>query len=309
MATIEMRGPLRHECLMSGGCCQANITLLHGEEGTIVNACGQFLNISKPVDGNQVRKKDTGCVFLGAERQCRIHSEIDAAKKPSTCQQFPVVAVQTEQNLRVGIDPGCLSAWKSWKNGPILHPQRLLSTKVALPKSLEEGENNVIDQLGGSKASIDNCLSSLTVTPEGQNSIAHRLLRLIQEARLTEVLMREGTPQLFRVQLIPALIELEQMVDVPKMASPKQLEAWSLEAAQRMIYLRFLAQMLPPQVAAVLVLGGARCLSWSSTDIEVWGPRFAVWNRMLRSPVMLATLFSKPHSIQWLMQGDAPRST
>ena len=129
MPTIETLGPLRHICHASGGCCQGNVAMLKKTEEEDVQNQGQILNIPDPVQNGAIRKIRGSCVFLNTDRLCRIHAQFGESNKPTVCKQFPLVAIHTEEEIRVGIDPGCLSAWKTWKDGPRVQPGALISTK------------------------------------------------------------------------------------------------------------------------------------------------------------------------------------
>ena len=147
MPTIETLGPLRHICHASGGCCQGNIAMLKKEEENRVHIQSQALSIQNPIQKGAIRKVDGQCVFLNPDQLCSIHAKFGEKQKPTVCQQFPFVAIHTEEEIRVGIDPGCLSAWKTWKDGPNVQPSSLVSTKNPIPQTTRAREQELLDVL------------------------------------------------------------------------------------------------------------------------------------------------------------------
>ena len=144
MPRIETLGALRHICHASGGCCQGNVASLKAQEQDILRTQAQALDISNPIEEQAIRKQKGQCVFLNEHKLCRIHERFGGVQKPTVCQQFPVVAIHTEEEIRVGIDPGCLSAWKSWETGPIIQPKSLISSKIPLPNRQRTHENKLL---------------------------------------------------------------------------------------------------------------------------------------------------------------------
>ena len=83
-----------------------------------VEAAGTTLGIDAPIVDGRLRHIDGVCVFLEADDRCAIHRRLGAAAKPAICQQYPFALVQTEGGRRAGIDPGCLRASATWRDGP-----------------------------------------------------------------------------------------------------------------------------------------------------------------------------------------------
>jgi Fe-S-cluster containining protein len=295
MPQIETLGPLRHICHASGGCCQGNIAMLKESEQEKVIDQAQKLKITRPIQHNALRKDVGRCVFLADDQRCRIHARFGEPEKPSVCRQFPLVAIHTEQEIRIGIDPGCLSAWKTWKEGPLLSPGSLISTKNPIPSSTRKMEQNLLDMLGTEGTSITKILDQLTGSAQ---RFCTRWNIHLSKTPLNEVLSREGTAPIFRTHLSPlAKITKEASIDIT--LSTEQ-EEWVLETAQRMLYLRFLSKDLTPHATTLLCLGGAIACAWSNPQPTIFGPAFAAWNRAIRSTVFLATLLPTPNILPWL---------
>ena len=294
MPTIETLGPLRHICHASGGCCQGNIAMLKQAEEAQIRQQALLLNIQAPVQEGAIRKKNGSCTFLNSDSLCRIHSQFGEKNKPTVCQQFPIVAIHTEEEIRVGIDPGCLSAWKTWKDGPQVQPGALISTKNPISLQVRRHEQQLLDLLSIEGATIDNVLEKLTGNAK---QFYLRWNQHLQSIPLIDVLSREGTAPIFQEHLLPiATLTLENQ----EFSLPDQ-EEWVLESAQRMLYLRFLSKELTPHATVLLCLGGALACSWAYKTPLTFGPAFAAWNRAIRSNVLLKTLLPTPQTLTWLV--------
>ena len=296
MPTIETLGPLRHICHASGGCCQGNVAMLKKTEESQVQEQGQLLSIQEPVRDGAIRKAGGSCVFLNPDRLCRIHAQFGEFNKPTVCQQFPLVAIHTEDEIRIGIDPGCLSAWKTWKDGPQVQPGALLSTKNPISQQARIHEQSLLDLLSIEGATIFGVIDQLTGNAK---QFYQRWSTHIQSVPLLDVLSRDGTAPIFQEHLSPLATLSPDTADL-SFSLPDQ-EEWVLESAQRMLYLRFLSKELTPHAATLLCLGGALACSWAHRTPLTFGPAFAAWNRAIRSNVLLKTLLPTPHSLAWLV--------
>ena len=69
---------------------------------------------------NLLRFEDGRCVFLDAHG-CRIHAAQGPAAKPAICRQYPLVETDTGGGHRVGVDPGCYSAWQTRGAAPLAY--------------------------------------------------------------------------------------------------------------------------------------------------------------------------------------------
>ncbi len=118
---INMPYPIDHTCEMCGCSCMAQLVgpLTDNE---LANVQDSFQNLDDiPKDVNPIMKglKPDGtclhflnfpgkrCYFLDENNRCRIHGKFGAMKKPAACRRFPVIAIQTESEIRIGIKPYC----------------------------------------------------------------------------------------------------------------------------------------------------------------------------------------------------------
>ena len=121
---INMPYPIDHTCEMCGCSCLAqlvgpltdeehqNILSAHakiGAEGEVPKDINPIMKGLKP-DGSCLyflNFPGKRCFFLGDDNLCKIHGKLGAMQKPAACRRFPVIAIQTESEIRLGIKPYC----------------------------------------------------------------------------------------------------------------------------------------------------------------------------------------------------------
>jgi hypothetical protein len=87
-------------------------------------------------------------------------------------------------------------------------------------------------------------------------------------------------------------------------ALPANTDAFALDAAQRMVWLRLVTQIPAPAVTALLTLAGAVSCAWAHPDDEAaFGQAFAGWVRAIRSPSVLGRLLPSPAALRNLIEG------
>ncbi|MBO4349348.1 MAG: YkgJ family cysteine cluster protein [Proteobacteria bacterium] len=121
---INMPYPIDHTCEMCGCSCLAQLVgpLTDAEHQNILNAhstLGEQGDVPKDVNPIMKGLKPDGtclyflnfpgkrCFFLGDDNLCKIHGKLGAMQKPAACRRFPVIAIQTESEIRLGIKPYC----------------------------------------------------------------------------------------------------------------------------------------------------------------------------------------------------------
>lgn len=71
----------------------------------------KFIPLPHPLSGGETltfaRKRDGGCVFLGPDERCGIHSRLGHAAKPQVCREFPYYFVETPDGVAVGVSFAC----------------------------------------------------------------------------------------------------------------------------------------------------------------------------------------------------------
>lgn len=276
-------GVLRHACLRSGGCCQDGRVLLAEQEKEGVVARARALGIEAPLDADGLLAKVDGrCAMLDADNSCRLHATFGPEGKPAVCRQFPWVAVRVGDEVRVGVDPACSSAWRT-QDGPDQPPNSLVAGRVDLPDALARQEAVVLAALGA--PSLVGALERMGLTPRWAVFSA---LLAARAAALRPAIER-GAPAV-RQGLLPQLERWTATAEAPQL-SPER-EAWALESARRMVALRLTHGVLPPAVAALLCLYAASACAWWSEDDAAWSTSLASWLRALRSPVFVGLLLT-----------------
>lgn len=121
---LTMPYPIDHTCELCGCSCMAQLVgpLTESEHDNAVEAHRKLSESGDmPADLNPIMKglKPDGtcmhfihfpgkrCAFLGDDNLCRIHGRFGAEKKPAACRRFPVIAIATESEIRIGIKPYC----------------------------------------------------------------------------------------------------------------------------------------------------------------------------------------------------------
>lgn len=132
---LNMPYPIDHTCECCGCSCLAQLVgpLTDNEHANILDA-HQDLAASGavPADVNPIMKglKPDGtclhflnfpgkrCFFLGDDNLCKIHGKFGAMKKPAACRRFPLIAIRTESEIRIGIKPYCYANMRVCKLEP-----------------------------------------------------------------------------------------------------------------------------------------------------------------------------------------------
>ncbi|MBQ9243406.1 MAG: YkgJ family cysteine cluster protein [Proteobacteria bacterium] len=126
---IAMPYPLAHACEMCGCSCMAQLVgpLFDEEHKNVLDAHKDLPeSAGVPKDVNPIMKglKPDGsclyflnfpgkrCIFLDSEHKCTIHGHFGAAKKPAACRRFPLIAIRTESEIRIGIKPYCYANYR-----------------------------------------------------------------------------------------------------------------------------------------------------------------------------------------------------
>lgn len=306
--SIEILDTLRHECHRCGAMCQGKVVHLHASEVEQVRGQAADLGLADPVEDDRLRQDGGRCVFLGQDNLCRIHGLWGAEAKPKVCQQAPLVALRTESEVRVAVEPGCLHTWRSWRDGPELTPGALVLTAVPLDRRMLPLEEAVVDLLGPG-ATVASALASLAgrqAPPAGglHDGFAERLCTRLRVLGLRERLSHPETSPALRAALDP-LAALLPTLDVPRpwpVLNP-EADAFAVEVARRTVYLRLVTGLPYPPAAALLVLCGAVACAWATPTMERFGPALSAWSRLVRNPANVGALLPTAASLESLLRG------
>jgi Fe-S-cluster containining protein len=314
MASVEILETLRHACHGCGGSCQGQVVRLMAQERLRISAMAPALGIEDPMDGggSQLRQVEGVCVFLDANNRCRIHAEFGPDAKPRICQQYPVIVTRTESGAtRLGLDPGCLTTWRSWRDGPEVEVTGAVANRVELSPHNAAAEEALVDLCGAPDATVARVLGTLTGELPGDDALpagfAGRWSAVLSRSPLAESLGRYGTSQVFQRHLLPVargVAALDPRAPPPWPLLDAESEAFALEVCRRMLFLRLADHRGPPAAVAILTLGGAVACAWAhGGGGEVWATSLSAWTRALRSEVFWRTLFPDDALLRWLVTG------
>jgi Fe-S-cluster containining protein len=296
---VEVLGELRHACALTGACCHGHFVHVSAAETARLEAMAPEFGVERPVVDGQLRRENTGCVFIGDTGLCRIHAKHGAAAKPLICQQYPLVAIRAGESVRVGIDPGCVSAWSSWDSGPEIDAGRLVATPVPLDPRLLGLEDQLVDACDAPDAFA--LVRQLVGEGPGEGvppGFARELLRKVKTGRLSERLMHPDTAASLRLRLRPVAERIDALdpADPPPLTLSPDVDAWVREGVKRVIWLRLAHRVPHPAAAALLTLSGAALVGWTHHSLPAFGPAFAAWTRVMRSPEVVGILFPRTDS-------------
>ena len=129
---LNMPYPIDHQCALCGCSCMAQLVgpLNETEHQNALESHQKLAQTGEmPANLNPIMKglKPDGtclyflnfpgkrCVFLGDDNLCHIHGKFGSDKKPAACRRFPIIAIATESESRIGIKPYCYANMQSCK--------------------------------------------------------------------------------------------------------------------------------------------------------------------------------------------------
>lgn len=289
------------------------VRLVSEEEATRVATLGAELGVESPVSDGRLRFEDGHCVFLD-RAGCRLHARFGAASKPAICRQYPLVLVDTGSERRVGVDPGCYSAWATRDAAPpALHGgvDGLLVHHVPLDPAASRQEAQVGAILGAPGITVAGALSALLGAPDTSRAelppgFAGRWIRRLQAADLGALLARPETGDAVRIGLAPmmeTLARLDPAAPPPWPALAPVEDAWAVEVAARMVALRLCASFPFVPGVALLALGGAIGIAWADPAPASFGRGLAAWARAMRAPIWWQAVVPGPEALRELVGG------
>jgi Fe-S-cluster containining protein len=289
------------------------VRIVSAEEEARVRTLARALDIEDPVADGRLRFVDGRCVFLDPTAGCRLHAGWGATAKPLICQQYPLVVVDTGSERRVGVDPGCYSAWANREAPPIAFEGAAVS-RVDLDPAGARHEAAVLGILSAPGMTIARALGVFTATTGEDGGPATALppgfparwITRLRAARLDTPLARPETGAAVRDALAPALVALRALDPAapppwPVLADAE--DAWAVEVARRLVGLRLCASFPVVQGVPLLALGGAVLLAWTDPRPAAFGRALAGWARALRAPMWWQALVPDPAALRELVGG------
>jgi hypothetical protein len=278
-----------------------HVRVAEDAEASRLIANADALGVPDPIEDGRLRTVDGRCVFQADDGRCRVHASFGAAAKPAVCQQYPLVAVQTEVDLRVGVDPGCYTAWATWEAGPEVAPGRLWAGAQRWPPDRSAWEGRVLAWLSTPELSVEAALGGLLGLPEvaaasggassgGLDAARARLGRIDLADRTFGPAVRAGLAAM-------------QATDAAPRWSPARTR-WAVEVTRRSIWLRLHHALGAPTGVAFLLLQGAR-LAAALDDDAAYGASLAAWSRALRAGPFARALLGDGEGIARWMEEEA----
>lgn len=317
MSRVETLDVLRHVCHGCGGSCSGHSVRLMDGEAEAIRPLAAQLGVEDPFDGDHLREVDGACIFLGEDDRCSLHARFGGASKPRVCQQFPVLAVQVEEGLRLGLDPGCLTTWRSWRTGPEIEVDSAVVSPAPYDEHTRASEEGLLALTGAPDATVAWLLGTLTgEATEGEAlpaGFADRWSRLLLRAPLVEALSRHGQAPVFHRNLSWLLSALDRSLVQGQPPSwpllSAQADAFAVEMTRRMVFLRLGWRRGPPPAIALATLAGAVTCAWGlqaqgALDEDSWAMSLAVWTRAIRSDIFWRSLFPEPQVLRWVVTGQ-----
>jgi len=280
------------------------------EERARIEDAAAALGVDRPIVDGGVRFDDGRCVFLGDDLLCEIHRARGGEAKPHTCQQFPFVAVETESGHRAGIDPACSSAWRTWRDGPKLLPEKLHTRLRRLEPPEQAAERALVaaaSQPGMTVAALLHLLCAGRPESALPPGFASRWIHRLRAADLAAFLARPDTGNALRTHLdgvARAVADLDAAHPPPWPVLDPEWDAYGVEVTRRMLFLR-LAPLVPSvQGVALLTLGGVLACAWAAPEPERFGPALAGWARAVRFRAVWQALTPDAATMRWLATGE-----
>lgn len=303
---------LRHRCTSCGGSCQGvRVRLVDPEEERRLLRAADSLRVPEAVDGGFLRQTESGqCVFLDEEQLCRIHGALGAKAKPLICRQYPLVALLTEGGERLGLDPGCYSAFATRASGdPVQLGDELVRSTVEFDKPFSKMEEVLLALLTRPGQSVAGAVARLAGGAGGElpAGFADRLVGALDCDGIRRACEHPSAGPSVRAGLAPIMERLPGwLAQAPQEpAWDPEMNRWGLEVSRRMIWLRLAPQLPSPMVVALLSLCGALVAKWAhEQDVSGYSVTLAAWSRAMRRPLFWGSLLPDPQALQRLLRGS-----
>jgi len=258
------------------------------------------LGLDRPIVDGHMRLHRAGCLFQDAQGQCLIHARFGAQAKPATCNQFPLVLLETEAGPRRGIDPCCYHAHLQSDAAPVLPHAGGPARRVHFDEGQADDERELLAVLDAQEASVAGLLGWLETGVLGPADrlpagLASSWIRSLRGAGLQRFLNADIAGVVLRRSLGPAILHIPALrADAAPAWSGLEpvVETQVLAALRSLVYLRLCSTALP-RVGDVALLGllGAVLLAWRDARGEPLGSGLSGWFRLMRAPQFSGVLF------------------
>ncbi|MFK7930148.1 MAG: YkgJ family cysteine cluster protein [Myxococcota bacterium] len=300
----------RHACSGCGACCQGAVIHLMDGEAERLREQAVALDVADPVDGDTIRMHKGACAFLAENKLCRIHAEFGEDQKPTICQQFPLVWVETEAGLRAGVDPASV-AWNTSQSeaAPELKPPLVMRPRPChLSPDQAKVEARLVHLCGEPDTTLCTVLAALCgakPTDDLPAGFADRWLQVVREAPLALLLGHRSVGPDHRDTLLPVVTELPDTPPAWPVLSP-ELDREAVLLIRDALYLRVVTKIPLVQATALLIAAGAVLCAWHNPEPAAFRRSLSLWCRTLRAGPFWQAMVPDPARLQWLATGEAP---
>ncbi len=306
--SIVALGPVRHACHACGSCCTGWRVKVAANEVERIERHAASLDVETPLVDGMLRTVDGACVFLGADRLCRIHAAFGENEKPVVCRAFPRLAVRTEQHVRAGADPGCSSTWQTFRDGPELEfPEFTTRREQHLPAELIADEHSLIELARTPHMTLAQLAGIVAEQPGHAPRLPPYLTKRFLGAMkpLEGYLTHADAGPLLRAHLADAT-EFLRTVDAakpPRLLFAQHQSDLFLETLQRTLFLRIGDAELPPLGKFVVLLAGSILCGYVYQRPDDFGRGLAAWSRISRLPGFWMPFIPNTAAARRLMTG------
>jgi len=284
------------------------VRIVDDEERERIEGIAQQMNVQDPIFEGALRQDEGRCPFMQDNLACGIHGQFGKEAKPLLCQQYPLICIQTEDSRRLGIDPGCYTAFQTWQTAEPFEPDsELIQLPILRPPEFARSESALLGLLGHQGVCITTLLRALLGAGPGQGlepDFAGRWVERLQKAPLHSLIDQVEAGDALRKALTPLLDAISEWeVTSPPAWSRlgSKEEEWAVEVTRRMIWLRLLHQWPSPESVCAMTLLGAIAVGWAGLTGSTFGAALSGWTRALRAPVFATALIPDAATLGWLL--------
>jgi len=280
------------------------------EEEARIQRIAEEMGVREPIVKGMLRQEKGVCPFLAADGKCGIHARYGAEAKPLVCRQFPYVLLDTESGPRAGVDPSSFHTLSTWHTAPPFTDVVGTPRRSRIDPESQRVEAAIVARCGAEGATVASVLGMLCGAPQCAPDLppgfASRLAVRLQHMQLKILLQAPdgGPAQRAALQPLVELIDRLEPDDPPgwPALAPNE-DAFAVEVARRMVFLRLVTRVPVVQGVALLVLSGAVALGWACPEPDRYGPALASWSRLIRAGSFWQSLTPTPMHMQWLATG------
>ena len=284
------------------------VRLLHSDEEQRLRHAAREIGVTDAIDEGFLRQTPEGsCVFLDEQQLCRIHAALGPSVKPRICQQYPIVSLITERGERMGIDPGCYSAFATRSTGdPIQVSDELAQRRVQFEGHFSSMEDVLLSLLTLADQSVPKAIGRIAGGSGLPSGFAGRLVEALLAEGIQRACAHHSAGPSVRAGLAPVVAALPRWAaeGPPDSDWHPEMTQWGLEVSRRMVWLRLCPQLPSPMVVALLSLCGALVAKWAhGQDLHGYAATLAAWSRAMRRPLFWGSLLPEPLALQRLLRG------